>query len=256
MAAGASGIGLADVRDQHCPPSPVAENSSSVQRAGVAASGRAEVYAPSRRQPRHDVSRRYGAEEVPDDRGDEETDAPHDVRIMRIRTFVGVFGVGALTWALVARGSLALDLGVGRRYQLLVRSPCGSPPLATSCSTSSRRRTSACSAMMSVANRASAHACRAGSESSRSGRITGFSNGCSTSPPGSRVWTTIVWWFMSALPIQTDDSKSPSNPGPMQHHTAVPGRTGRRLTYRCWCSPSPLATSTVATRFFTASSRL
>ena len=39
--------------------------------------------------------------------------------MMRTRTVAGVTGVGILLWALVVRGSLALDLGVGRRYRPL-----------------------------------------------------------------------------------------------------------------------------------------
>jgi hypothetical protein len=38
---------------------------------------------------------------------------------MRIRTLAGITGVGAGLWALSVRGSLALDLGVGRRYRPL-----------------------------------------------------------------------------------------------------------------------------------------
>ena len=38
---------------------------------------------------------------------------------MRIRTLAGVTGVGTLLWALVVRGSLAPDLGVGRRLREL-----------------------------------------------------------------------------------------------------------------------------------------
>jgi hypothetical protein len=38
---------------------------------------------------------------------------------MRIRTLAGLAGVGALTWALVVRGSLSVDLGIGRRYRPL-----------------------------------------------------------------------------------------------------------------------------------------
>jgi len=38
---------------------------------------------------------------------------------MRIRTLVRVTGLGTLLWALVVRGSLALDLGIGRRYRPL-----------------------------------------------------------------------------------------------------------------------------------------
>jgi polyketide cyclase/dehydrase/lipid transport protein len=38
---------------------------------------------------------------------------------MRIRALAGATGVGALVWALVVRGSLALDLGIGRRYRPL-----------------------------------------------------------------------------------------------------------------------------------------
>jgi hypothetical protein len=39
--------------------------------------------------------------------------------MMRTRTVAGVTGFGILLWALVVRGSLALDLGVGRRYRPL-----------------------------------------------------------------------------------------------------------------------------------------
>jgi hypothetical protein len=39
--------------------------------------------------------------------------------MMRARTLVGVTGFGILLWALVVRGSLSLDLGVGRRYRQL-----------------------------------------------------------------------------------------------------------------------------------------
>ena len=38
---------------------------------------------------------------------------------MRIRTLAGAAGAGVLTWALVLRGSLSPDLGVGRRYRRL-----------------------------------------------------------------------------------------------------------------------------------------
>lgn len=38
---------------------------------------------------------------------------------MRIRTLAGMTGVGTLLWALVVRGSLAPDLGVGRRVREL-----------------------------------------------------------------------------------------------------------------------------------------
>lgn len=38
---------------------------------------------------------------------------------MRARTLAGVAGVGALVWALVVRGSLSVDLGIGRRYRPL-----------------------------------------------------------------------------------------------------------------------------------------
>jgi Polyketide cyclase / dehydrase and lipid transport len=38
---------------------------------------------------------------------------------MRIRTLAGVASVGTLVWALVVRGSLSVDLGLGRRYRPL-----------------------------------------------------------------------------------------------------------------------------------------
>jgi hypothetical protein len=39
--------------------------------------------------------------------------------MMRARTLAGLTGLGILAWALVVRGSLTLDLGVGRRYRPL-----------------------------------------------------------------------------------------------------------------------------------------
>lgn len=39
--------------------------------------------------------------------------------MMRIRTLAGVTGLGVLVWALVVRGSLSPNLGVGRRYRPL-----------------------------------------------------------------------------------------------------------------------------------------
>ena len=39
--------------------------------------------------------------------------------MMRTRTLAGVTGFGILLWALVVRGSLTADLGVGRRYRPL-----------------------------------------------------------------------------------------------------------------------------------------
>jgi hypothetical protein len=38
---------------------------------------------------------------------------------MRIRTLAGVVSLGMIVWALVVRGSLSLDLGVGRRFRPL-----------------------------------------------------------------------------------------------------------------------------------------
>ena len=38
---------------------------------------------------------------------------------MRIRTLAGAVGVGTAVWALVVRGALSPDLGVGRRYRQL-----------------------------------------------------------------------------------------------------------------------------------------
>lgn len=38
---------------------------------------------------------------------------------MRIRTLLGAVGAGGLVWALTVRGSLTLDLGIGRRYRTL-----------------------------------------------------------------------------------------------------------------------------------------
>jgi hypothetical protein len=39
--------------------------------------------------------------------------------MMRARTFAGITGFGILLWALVVRGSLSVDLGVGRRVRPL-----------------------------------------------------------------------------------------------------------------------------------------
>jgi hypothetical protein len=119
MAAGARGIRLPHVGDHHRLPGAGAEHPSGVDGSGIPASGRAEVHTPSRRHARHDVGRGYGPEEVPGSGGDEEADGPHEERIMRIRALVGVAGVGTLVWALVVRGSLSVDLGVGRRYRPL-----------------------------------------------------------------------------------------------------------------------------------------
>jgi hypothetical protein len=38
---------------------------------------------------------------------------------MRIRTLAGVVSVGTVAWGLVVRGSVTVDLGVGRRYRRL-----------------------------------------------------------------------------------------------------------------------------------------
>lgn len=49
--------------------------------------------------------------------------------MMRLRAVAGIAGLGGLLWALVVRGSLSLDLGVGRRYRPLgpLRVPIAAP---------------------------------------------------------------------------------------------------------------------------------
>ena len=117
--AGARCVRLADVRDHHCAPRRRTEDSPGVDGSRVTASRRTQVHTTARREPRDEVGRGYGAEEVPGKGGDEESDGPHEERIMRIRTLAGGASVAALAWALVVRGSLSVDLGVGRRYRPL-----------------------------------------------------------------------------------------------------------------------------------------
>jgi hypothetical protein len=119
MAAGAPRVCLPHVGDHHRTSRARAEHPPGVDGSGIAASRLAEVHAPSRSQARCDVGRGYGPEQVPGYGGDEEADGPHEKRIMRIRTLAGVAGVGTLVWVLVVRGSLPVDLGVGRRYRPL-----------------------------------------------------------------------------------------------------------------------------------------
>lgn len=49
--------------------------------------------------------------------------------LLRPRAVAGIAGLGALLWALVVRGSLSPDLGIGRRYRPLgpVRVPIAAP---------------------------------------------------------------------------------------------------------------------------------
>ena len=110
-------IALRDVCDHHDLPRPLTEDTGRVHRAWVPAAALPEVDAPTGHDARREVGRRYGAEQVSETGGCEEADDAHEGRIMRIRTLVGATGAGALVWALVVRGSLSLDLGVGRRMR-------------------------------------------------------------------------------------------------------------------------------------------
>ena len=83
----------------------------------------AEVDTPAGGDARGDVGRRYGAEEIPEAAG------RRPRRTIRIevdicthagsRAVAGTTGFGLLLWALVVRGSLTLDLGIGRRLRPL-----------------------------------------------------------------------------------------------------------------------------------------
>ena len=117
--AGARCVRLADVGDHDGAPRRRTEDSPGVDGSRVTASRRTQVHTAACREPRDEVGRGYGAEEVPGKGGDEESDGPHEERIMRIRTLAGGASVAALAWALVVRGSLSVDLGVGRRYRPL-----------------------------------------------------------------------------------------------------------------------------------------
>ena len=117
--AGAGCVGLRDVRDHDCTPRRRPQDAPRVDRAGVAASALAQVHSTTGGEPRDDVGRLYGAEEVAEPEGGEEADAAHEGRIMRVGALAGVTGAGILLWALVVRGSLALDLGIGRRSRRL-----------------------------------------------------------------------------------------------------------------------------------------
>ena len=112
-------IALRHVGNHDDLPRPLAEDTGGVHGAGVAAAALPKVDASTGHDPRREVGRRYGAEQVPETCGGEEADDAHEVRIMRIRTLVGAAGGGVLVWALVVRGSLNLDLGVGRRLRPL-----------------------------------------------------------------------------------------------------------------------------------------
>ncbi len=118
-ATGARGVRLRDVRDHDSAPCRRPQNPAGVDRARVAASALSQVHSAAGREPRDDVGRLYGAEEIAEPEGGEEADAAHEGRIMRVRALAGVTGAGIVLWALVVRGSLAPDLGIGRRFRRL-----------------------------------------------------------------------------------------------------------------------------------------
>jgi Polyketide cyclase / dehydrase and lipid transport len=96
----------------------VAEDADGVHASGVAAPAAAQI--DTARKARSEVGRGYGAEQVSEGCGEDDADERHgNCRMMRPRTLAGVTGLGILLWALVVRGSLSLDLGVGRRYRPL-----------------------------------------------------------------------------------------------------------------------------------------
>jgi hypothetical protein len=120
--AGAAGEPLHDVRDHHGAPRGLPQDARGVHPSRVPAPAPAQIDAASvSREAGGDVGGRYGAEEVPGCRCEQEANDRHwrRTRMMRPRALVGVMGFGILLWALVVRGALTLDLGVGRRYRPL-----------------------------------------------------------------------------------------------------------------------------------------
>jgi hypothetical protein len=110
---------LDDVGRNHGATESAPENTHGVEASRIPRPRAADVDSASRRESRRDVCRRYGAEEVSGPEGGKEAGAAHPTYIMRLRRLVGVTGLGTLTWALAVRGSLTLDLGVGRRIRPL-----------------------------------------------------------------------------------------------------------------------------------------
>ena len=119
VTSGTTRVPLGDVGDHDGASRGLSEDAGRVHRAWVPAPTASEVDASAGRRARREIGRRYGPEEVPDAGCGEEADDAHDSRIMRIRTLVGATGVGVFAWVLVVRGSLSLDLGVGRRLRPL-----------------------------------------------------------------------------------------------------------------------------------------
>ncbi len=122
---GAAREALSDVRDDHRPPRRSAEEPHRVHAPGIPAAAAAEVDAiPTRREAGSDVGRGNRPEEIAAAESEDEAERTHTVRtrIMRARGLAGLAGLAGLgvgAWALVVRGSFALDLGVGRRYRPL-----------------------------------------------------------------------------------------------------------------------------------------
>lgn len=119
VASRAPRVALGDVGHQHDASRCPAEDAGCIHRAGIAAPASSQVDTITGPSARDEVGRGYGAEEVPEAGCGEEADDAHEGRMMRVRTLVRVAGVGALVWSLVVRGSLTLDLGVGRRVRPL-----------------------------------------------------------------------------------------------------------------------------------------
>ncbi len=119
LSARAAQVALRDVSDHHGASRVCAEHAPGVDGTRVPASASAQIDATARDDPRDDVGRGYGAEEVAEPGGSEEADDAHEGRIMRVRTLAGAAVGGTLAWALTVRGSLTVDLGVGRRYRSL-----------------------------------------------------------------------------------------------------------------------------------------
>ena len=120
VSARAAGEPLRDVRNDHRPAGRAAEHAEHVQPSRVAAPAATQVDATTGGDPRGDVGRGYGAEQVSRDGGEEEAGESHgETGMMRSRVAVGLVGLAIGLWALVVRGALTIDLGVGRRYRPL-----------------------------------------------------------------------------------------------------------------------------------------
>lgn len=120
-AAGTPGEALCDVGDDHRSPGGAPQEAEGVHAPWIPAPTRAQVDAAACCQTRRDVGRRYRADEVAERERGEETEESHDgaTPMMRMRSLLGLAGFGIGLWALLVRGALTVDLGIGRRYRPL-----------------------------------------------------------------------------------------------------------------------------------------